>query len=427
MSEYRTITRMTDSGPYIIGLILDPGCEVGKRDVDASSFHVHCVRREKNGEVLLRQEPGSPRALPSKGNVTVLGAVPCDEDGTERDRGRYVRLSLKEERLNKRIEGNLTASRYIINEYRITQLTPLPAEKSGDGEVTGLVFDTCTGDLAPELAGWDSRKQEGSRADLATLRLGYGFYTPENREKRKLPLLIWLHGAGEGGTDPLVAYTGNRVTALSGPEVQRALGGEAWVLVPQSPTVWMDDGKEILGRSNRSVYSIPLKDCIDGFIAEHEEEIDRNRIYLTGISNGGFMTVRMLLDYPGFFAAGAPGCTPFYEENVTAQVAETLKEIPLWLVHSKDDPVVPLSETARPLYRSLRAAGARNLHFTLYDEVTDPTGEYKDAAGRPKRYVGHAVWVPMLDNACRLDLDGTRVLDDGEPVTLWEWLGRQHL
>lgn len=109
------------------------------------------------------------------------------------------------------------------------------------------------------------------------------WFTPKHEAGQKLPLIIWLHGAGEGGNDPLVAYTGNRVTALSSPKVQRELGGAAWVLVPQCPTVWMDDGKEQLGRSNQSIYSKPLKACIDQFIAEHVDEVDGRAVLCDGV------------------------------------------------------------------------------------------------------------------------------------------------
>lgn len=45
----------------------------------------------------------------------------------------------------------------------------------------------------------------------------------------------------------MVAYTGNKVAALSWPDIQRKLGGAAYILTPQCPTVWMDDGVEKLG------------------------------------------------------------------------------------------------------------------------------------------------------------------------------------
>lgn len=62
-----------------------------------------------------------------------------------------------------------------------------------------------------------------------------------NGRAPKAPLVVYLHGAGEGkgatqGEGATRAYTGNRVTALSQKQIQRYFGGFAWVLVPQSPT-----------------------------------------------------------------------------------------------------------------------------------------------------------------------------------------------
>lgn len=404
MAAYKTVTRLTDYGPFIVKLILDTGCEVGPADVTPPVFNVHVTRREPNGEVLLR------KGQPSKGYVAVLRAYPCTEDGAPAPRGRYAALELAEERLNKRIEGNVLASRYIVNDYRVTQLQELP------DATTGQVWDSCTGDLCPQLKGWKNGENT----------LKYGYFTPEHQPGQKLPLVVWLHGAGEGGADPLVAYTGNRVTAWSDPLSQRKLGGAAWVLVPQCPTVWMDDGKEQLGRSNQSIYVQPLKECIDAFIAQHAEAIDTDRIYITGISNGGFMTVRMLVDYPEFFAAAVPGCQAFFNENLTDAMVQSLKDTPIWFTHAKRDELVNPEETTLPIYHRLKAAGAQNVHFTYWDKVADPTGQYKDELGRPKPYFQHGVWVLLLDDVCRTELDGTHVLQNGAPVTMFEWLGLQH-
>ena len=92
MSTYRTVTRMTDSGPYIIKLILNLGCEVGQNDLSPEVFNVHVIRREKNGDVLMQTEHGAEVALPSVGYVTVKAAYPCDENGSFLPRGSYAAL-----------------------------------------------------------------------------------------------------------------------------------------------------------------------------------------------------------------------------------------------------------------------------------------------------------------------------------------------
>lgn len=353
------------------------------------------------------------KAYPSKGYLDVTRAYPCDADGSEVASGRFCALEIAEGAPARCVEWETLSCRYITNDFRVTQLTPL-AGAAGE-EVTGLVFDACTGCRCPDLAGWENGEN--------TLR--YGFYTPENPQGKKLPLLVWLHGAGEGGEDPRVTYTGNHVTLLSEAAAQKKLGGAAWVLAPQCPTAWMDDGSQTLGRSNRSIYTKRLKACIDGFIAEHAQTVDTRRIYLSGISNGGFMTMRMLFDYPDFFAAAAPGCQAFYADNATDEMVQSIRDVPIWFTHAKADELVDPRETSLPLYHRLRAAGGKDVHLSLWDAVVDPTGLYKDEYGRPRRSFSHAVWVLMLNDACCLDLDGRRVLFGGEPVTLLEWLGRQ--
>ncbi|MFR6613065.1 MAG: prolyl oligopeptidase family serine peptidase [Collinsella sp.] len=69
---------------------------------------------------------------------------------------------------------------------------------------------------------------------------------------------------------------------------------------------------EQLGHSNQSIYSPVIKALIDEFVAEHADRIDTDRIVVAGLSNGGFMTLRLCADYPEFFAAGLPCCAPWY-------------------------------------------------------------------------------------------------------------------
>ncbi len=412
------VTEMTDFGPYITKLILDLPCTVRASDVDGDAFHVYAECREENGELVVRKDKKTGAKVLMKGYPKILRAYPCDDAGTQQPSGNHAALELAEEYLNKRIAGDLMGSRWLTNRYRVTQLRDLPGE---DGQPeNGMVFDQCAGDLCPHLEGWADSVSSHSQMPLR-----YGFYTP--RVQEKAPLVVWLHGAGEGGTDPKIAYTGNRVTAISSPGIQKKLGGAAWVLVPQSPTVWMDDGGEKLGRSNRSIYAEPLMYLIQEFIQQHEDLVDKNRIYIGGLSNGGFMTVRMLADYPGFFAGAIAVCAPFYQENISEELLKNLRNVPLWFVHCKTDTIVPPVECSIPLYWRLKDAGAQNVHFSFFDKLIDLSGRYRESDGRPKEYFGHGVWVHAYNDDCLLDMDGTRVMERGVPVSMWEWLGCQSL
>ncbi|MCF0110528.1 MAG: prolyl oligopeptidase family serine peptidase [Erysipelotrichaceae bacterium] len=419
MASYKTVTRLTDYGPFITKLILELPAEAGMNDVTVNTFNVHTTRYQPDGTVLMRKEnkfDPNAKALPSVGYQKVLCAYPSDAYGHKQEKGTYVTLELEEERLSKKIEGTVLESHYIINKHRITQLHPLPG---ADGPVTGLVFDTCEGDLCPDARGWSH-----GVSTHATLPLQYGAYTPENKKHEKLPLVIWLHGAGEGGDNPLVAYTGNRVTALSAKDAQKKFGGEAYVLAPQSPTVWMDDGVEKLSRSNRSIYSEPLMYLIEEFVKQHEDTIDRNRISVTGCSNGGFMSMRMIIDYPDYFCCAVPVCQAFYNQNVDEETLRKLTKTPIWFVHAKNDELVNPFETTVPIYHRLLEEKA-NVHFSFFDKVEDPTGQYKDELGRPKKIFNHGVWVLFLDDEVKYDYDGHRVMEDNVPVSVFEWIGKQ--
>ena len=440
MGNYTTFTTVTDNGPFITGLILHFDRVIRGTELPEDCFNVYAERRDSaSGEVLPLPVMGAPGEGPaSQGYRQMLDTYVCDAAGNRQSAGAYVRLTLAEEPLGKRTQGTMLESRYITCVNRVTQLKPIPAGEPGDAPIAGMVFDTPAGDICPQTEGWAIETAVypgGERAGIPST-LGYAYFTPSRYaakniltpprplgETDKLPLVIWLHGAGEGGDDPWIAVTGNKVVNLSCEDIQRKLGGAAWVLAPQCPTVWMDDGAEQLGRSNRSIYVEPLKACIDDFIAAHLERIDLNRILIGGDSNGGFMTVRMILDYPEFFAAAFPACQAFYNENVTEPMLRRIRDLPIWFIHSRQDELVPPRETSLPLYHRLIAAGAKDAHLCYLDHMEDLTGMYKDGCGRPQLIFNHAVWIHVYNDQIDTDLDGRRVLVDGEPATLFEWLG----
>ena len=435
---YATVTELGDFGPWISKVVLDLPCTVRTNDVDAHTFNIYMERHERSGEVLMRREHGADHAAPSVGYVTVEAAYPCDEDGRRIATGTHVALEIAEQRLTKKIEGGVMGSRMLDDRLRVTQLTALPGN-DGDDLTAGLVFDTCRGDICPALKGWHNAEQTTA---VDGIKLEYGYFEPsfEARDSalfnpfkpeatvvpEKAPLIVYLHGAGEGkgstqGEGATRAYVGNRVTALSQKQIQRYFGGFAWVLVPQSPTFWMDNGKEQLGESNQSIYSTVLKGLIDEFVAAHADRIDTSRIVVGGLSNGGFMTLRLCRDYPGFFAAGLPCCAPWY--NATDQDIELLAKTPLWFTHSKGDELVEPHRTVIPLVTRLREAGA-NTHCTYFDHVEDLTGRYREADGSAKKTFNHGVWINQFNDFCYQDIDGGNVLIDGEPVGCWEWAAR---
>ena len=142
---------------------------------------------------------------------------------------------------------------------------------------------------------------------------------------------------------------------------------------------------------------------------------------IAGLSNGGFMTLRLCADYPDFFAAGLPCCAPWY--NATDEDVAALAKTPLWFTHSKGDELVSPQQTVLPLTARLRDAGA-NVHLTYFSHVEDLTGRYREADGSPKKTFNHGVWIHQFNDLCYQDFDGGNVLIDGEPVGCWEWSAR---
>lgn len=228
---------------------------------------------------------------------------------------------------------------------------------------------------------------------------------------------------GEGGVDATIAYTGNKVVRLASPEVQKLFGG-AYILAPQTKTFWLNDGSGEYGRTGKSMYVDALKATIDEFV-EKNPGIDRDRIYIGGDSNGGFMTMRMIVDFPEYFAAAFPICEALYDELISDQDIENIRHLPIWFTHAKNDPVVDPDETVVPTYKRLIAAGAPDVHFTFWDCVKDIHEGFKDAEGNPYEYFGHFTWIPMLNDDCKLDYDGKPVCKNGKEVTLLEWLAMQ--
>ena len=443
MASYTTFTTCGDMGAWVSKLILDLPTEVRACDVTTSAFNVFSERLDPaTGEVVMaREHHGDPIAHPSHGYVPVRAAYPCDAQGTPAERGTRVALDLPEIRLTKHCDGNLKGTKRRDVRFRVAQLAALPASAPVPEPLCGLVWDERGDDASTDLAGWSF-----SSGTFAGRELAYGYFEPDfdalaakerviagmemiNREfhvAEKVPLIVWLHGAGEGGSDPWVTVTGNKVTALSGEHIQDCMGGAAYVLAPTSPTYWMDDGEEQLGESNRSIWENAVMEMIRAFVVARPR-IDADRIYVGGLSNGGFMTCRLLIDNPDYFAAALPVCAPFFEQNATAEVIDAIKDKPIWFVHGDDDPLVLPERTVLPLMHALLDAGARNAHLTYYDRCEDLSGAYHDRDGRPQRYIGHFVWIQTYDDYPRTDIDGHYVTVGGRPVTIWQWLGMQRL
>jgi len=284
-------------------------------------------------------------------------------------------------------------------------------------ETTGRVWDMEAGRIMPLVDRFDLSGRF-THDDGTTLT--YAWFAPEATHE-KAPLLIWLHGGGEGGTDPTIPLLANRAANYASDEIQVLFGG-AWVLVPQTPGAWMHDREGVMTHGQEDdVYNVPLMALIREFVSSHPG-IDPRRIYLGGCSNGGYMTLKLLLLHPDDFAAGFISSLAYQSQYLSDQQIESIAHLPIWFVHSADDRTTVPEETVLPIYRRLKAAGAANVHASCYDHVVDITGFF---GGDDYHYNGHWSWVYLHANRCRLDFDGTPVTLGGRSVTIMEWLAAQ--
>ena len=172
--------------------------------------------------------------------------------------------------------------------------------------------------------------------------LHYASYTPRSTSQGKRPLVIWLHGAGEGGEDPSIVLLGNQVTALFGETFQSIMDG-AYVLAPQTPTFWLQYNAKGNWQDNpgvSSVYRRDLMELIRRYVTDHPQ-IDPDRILLGGCSNGGYMTLDLVMREPGYFAAAYPICEAYLDADIRDEELRVIagSGLPIWFVYAQNDPL----------------------------------------------------------------------------------------
>jgi predicted peptidase len=168
---------------------------------------------------------------------------------------------------------------------------------------------------------------------------------------KRWPLLLFLHGAGERGHDL------HRVAAHGPPKL--VAGGREFPFIlisPQCPEgqTWSDE---------------TLLALLDSVCSSYR--VDTNRVYLTGLSMGGFAAWSLGLAHPERFAAIAPICgggQPIQVLLAGPDKARALKTLGIWAFHGAKDPVVPLEESQR-MVNALKQAGVPEVKFTVYPEA----------------------------------------------------------
>jgi predicted peptidase len=189
--------------------------------------------------------------------------------------------------------------------------------------------------------------------------LPYRLLEPYNVDPQvKYPLFIFLHGAGERGTDNFA-----QVKHITGLWDRKTLDKyPCFVLAPQCPKkqVWSElmNGKAMTPTPTRPMQL--FIQTLDKIIKEYP--IDPSRVYISGVSMGGFGTWDLLARFPNRFAAAIPICGGGDEKS-----AEQFKHVPIWAFHGALDRVVP-PELSRNMIKALQSAGGLP-GYTEYPDV----------------------------------------------------------
>ena len=287
------------------------------------------------------------------------------------------------------VTGDVSRNVLMDLEYRVDQKKKIKDYKTGF-HIQGKVVD-----------------EEADKFVAAKSKSGvnYQYFKPVNKDDgKKHPLIIWFHGNGEGGykdyRNNVSQKLANRgAVAFAEDKTQKIFGG-AYVVAPQADDTWYNNYTK--------GYIKSVKAMIDEFVSENN--IDKNRIYIFGASAGGYMSFRMMIEYPDYFAAFSTSAAALDKAATSGGVATTAQDLmkirnkPLWMVHAKNDPTISYENTSKRVYDVLSKYGAI---LSSYPNVKIGETEYN----------GHWSWIYSLRNM--------PVNDKGEH--LFEWMARQNL
>lgn len=421
MGTQKVVVKGDDWGPAVTTTIIHFDDVVDAESVSSDMFSVTETKEAFNYDALMNEDfDGDPsKHVTATVDRDVVDAYTCDEKGNKSDSSEYIALELN----YNPDEGNpfcydvFTWQNTVCNPYKLdVNLNDGKSISTVGGDTFSSISVNSSINLGLDMAYYpqlDSADLSGVYTSDDGYNFTYGSYVPED-DGQKHPLVIWLHGAGEGGNKNEIAVLGNKVTALYGEEFQEIMGG-AYVLTPQTDTFWLTYNENGDWQDNPgvdSIYLSSLKGLIDEYIANHKN-IDTDRIYIGGCSNGGYMTMDMILNYPDFFAAAFPICEAYADEGITDEQLKDIKDLPVWFVYAKNDDTVVPENFEIPTIKRLEAIGA-DVHSSVFDDVHDTSGRFTTDDGQPYQYMGHWSWLYFFNNECE---------EDG--VNLWNWLSEQ--
>lgn len=183
-------------------------------------------------------------------------------------------------------------------------------------------------------------------------RFDYLLYLPVgyDRGEKEVPLVLFLHGKGD------------RVSRMERgglpKQVERKKDFPFILVAPECADRWW--------------VARDLNALLDDVISRYR--VDRDRVYVTGLSMGGYGTWSLATAYPDRFAAIIPICGGGRPAS-----ARRLKDMPVWVFHGAKDDIVPPSRS-EAMVKALKDAGSEKVKFTLYPDARHDswTATYRD-------------------------------------------------
>lgn len=252
--------------------------------------------------------------------------------------------------------------------------------KNGDAETayTVTVVRACDTDT------YNLFKTESYTDEETGETIPYELYVPSNYDPDKeYPVVFALHGSGQRAQTTDMVLKRYQMATVWAKDSEKG-HNECIVLAPHCATEvanenWTTLMKYRTGEAENAFAAEPKLTAAYNLLLKVADEysVDKNRIYMTGLSAGGFATYTLAIEHPETFAAIAPDAAGADTEKVSA-----LKGMPMWIFHAADDPTVKPDEYLYPTLKALDEAGVE-YKSTIYPEgaVFSPSA--------------HFSWVPM--------------------------------
>lgn len=237
--------------------------------------------------------------------------------------------------------------------------------------------------------------------------IDYKYFSPvKDSESKKYPLVIWLHGMGDG-SEKGAQVAKSEIALWASDEFQARFepAGGAFIFAPRS----LEEDSIFWG----DILIEPLMAAVNDFISKNSANIDTTRIYMGGYSMGGKMTLETAVAFPEMFAAIFPICPAWVPDKSAASL---IADIPVWITSSTRDPLINYHFAATPTWKNIISTNARPeaCRFSTLTKVCYANGE--------KTPSSHHAWFAVNNDMFTVDNGAypymTTVNGAGEGVTL---------